>query len=734
MLVALAACSNSGNTTSAPVDSAPVDSTAVESSEPSAIAELKNITDNYEYGTDYIPLYEQFGSDVTIDEVIEDPETGMAYIERDGVLYTLGLDFLSMAMVYNTHVPEGGRWEDANDVYATWWRLYIQRWNYLLPEIPLYANEYYDVYSTQITGVQEHPTSALWLPAAALIDWGSTKADNSIILGNTTELSGLLRMCTFSSSNPNAADQDVETMTHGYSPVTADKEGNYVWDETVVKSHEEVENDDGTKTFTVEIYDDLKFSDGSPVTAKNYLVRTMLFSSPVAIEANGGVDKQAGLAVVGFDEFTTYDGTEGSGSKEFSGLRLLDEYTFSVTISADYLPYFYDETYVSLACEPLALWLDDNDIVDDGNGAYFTDGVYAKDGDSYTLAAHITAASQNADTTYPYSGPYCVQSFDKATSEAVLVKNEYYKGNYEGTVPSIEKVVYKFIVSETMLDDLKAGGVDLVCAVTGGDDTNAAIKVVEESDGAFDYVHYSRAGYGKLGFRSDFSPTQFMEVRQAVAYCMDRSAFAKTFTGGYGGTVDAPYYTASWQYAAALADGMLLDTYSTSLDSAIAVLEEGGWVYDKDGNEYTSGVRYKQIPAEEMGERDLAYHSADNAYAVTQVGDYYYMPLVLNWYGTTPNPFTDVLLTDFVNNDMLTEAGFYIYYTLGDFNPMLDELYQQPIYGYYSGTPLYNCFNFATGYPSAVYDYAYNLTIDPSMFNDGWNAYFIKDPADAYWL
>ena len=55
------------------------------------------------------------------------------------------------------------------------------------------------------------------------------------------------------------------------------------------------------------------------------------------------------------------------------------------------------------------------------------------------------------------------------------------------------------------------------------------------------------------------------------------------------------------------------------------------------------------------------------------------------------------------------------------------------MYGYYSGSPMYAVFNFATGFTSAVYDYSYNMTIDPSMFDD-YSQYYIKDEADIYWL
>ena len=702
-------------------------------------AELKSLA-NKEYGTDYVSLYSEFGKQTTVDQVIEDEENGNAYIEIDGVLYTLGLDFLSRAMVYNTSVPEGGEWETEDDVYATWWRLYIQRWNNLLPEVPLYSNEYYDLYNAQIKGVEEFPTNPYWSPSDALIDWTSEKEDGSIIIGNSTDLSGKFRYATFGGTNPGAADLDVQDLTRGLETVSTTKEGGYVWNSTVVKEHTEVDNEDGSRTYTITIYDDLKMSDGSPVTVKNYLVHPMVFSSVVGAQA-AGKDHMACLRYVGFEGFSAYDGTNAgqtteSGAtitKELTGLRMIDDYTFSVTVAAEHLPYFYAMTYGGFYADDVALWIGDCDIKDDGNGVYFTDEFYAKNGDSYVMAEHVTDAAWNADTTYPYSGPYVVESYDEADKSAVLKINPEFKGNYEGTKPSIETVVYKKIVTETQMADFTSGGLDVISGITGGDETNEAIATADASNGAYVYTHYSRAGYGKLGFRADFGPVQFTEVRQAIAYCMDRAQFAKDFTGGYGGVVDGPYYTGSWMYKAAVEDGMILNAYATSVDSAIAVLEEGGWIYNAEGGEYTDGVRYKKIPAAEMSDNDKTYQSKDGAYKTVQVGEDYYMPLVLNWYGTTDNPFTDLLMTGFMNNENLATAGFVIQNTVGEFNPMLDELYQAPIYGYYSGTPLYSCFNFATGFTSAAYDYSYNLTIDPAEY-DNYSLYYIKDLADAYWL
>lgn len=692
-------------------------------------AETKSISGK-EYGVDYTSLYSQFGKDTTIADVTEDEETGLCYIEKDGVEYELGLDFLSMAMVYNTQVVDG--WDTEDDVYATWWRYYMQRWNYLMPEIPLYANEYYDLYNAQIKGTDEHPTNPYWSPAAALIDWTSEKEDNSIIMGNTTDLSGKFRYAAFGGTNPGAADLDVQNLSTGLETVATTKEGGFEWNPTVVKSHEETMNEDGTRTYTVTIYDDLKLSDGTPVTVKNYVVFPMVFSSPVGVAA-AGKDHQAGMTLEGFKTFNTYDGTEGSGTKELAGLRMIDDYTYSITVSADYANYFYAISYAGLSAYDVSLWIGDADVKDDGNGVYFTDDFYAKEGDKYVMADHIVTASQNTDTTYPYSGPYVVKSYDSADKSAVLELNPNFKGNYEGVKPTIAKVVYKKIVSSTQLEDLKAGTLDVIAGITGGDETNEALALADGSDGKYVYTHYSRAGYGKLGFRADYGPAQFTEVRQAIAYCMDRAKFAKDFTGGYGGVVDGPYYSGSWMYKAAVDQGMILNAYATSVDSAIEVLTEGGWVYDAEGNDYVEGVRYKKIPGDIATENDINYKSKDGAYVTTKVGDDYYMPLVLNWYGTSDNPFTDQLMTGFASNDNVIAAGFNVQYTIGDFSPMLDELYQAAVYGYYSGSPMYSVFNFATGFTSAAYDYSYQMTIDPAMYDD-YSAYYIKDQADIFWL
>ena len=690
------------------------------------------LVDGKEYGIDYISLYDQFGAGTSIKDVTEDPETGLVYLNApDGKQYELGLDFLSMAMVYNTD-PTGSVYDSEEDVYAAWWRYYVTRWNRLLPEIPLYCNEYYDVFSAKITGVQEHPTNPYWGPAQALLYWASEKEDNSLILGSTEELTGKFRFpgyCTasYNSSSIAAGDRDICSLITGLETVVTDREGRYIVNPTAVKDLQTAENEDGTVTYTITIYDDLKFSDGSPVTAKNYLYFPMVFSSHSAALAVNTVPDEL-RRYVGYEGFHYYGAYEEGTKLDFPGLRLLDDYRFSVTVTKDYVPYFFAQgIYPAFAPTHKSLWIKGGDIADDGEGCYFTGDFYETSGQVELIQEHAI----HADPSVPCAGPYCFDSWDEDTGRVILRRNPYFKGNYEGVKPSIETVIWQAVDPDAMPEALESGAVDYLSMVREPGDIDELLALQAEP-GAVASTHYTRAGYGKLAFRCDLGPVQFPEVRQAIALCMDRPAFADEYNAGHGSVVDGPYYTGSWMYREAVKQGMTLDPYTTSLEEAVRVLEEGGWIYDKDGKPYTQGVRYKKIPAAYATENDIRYKSLDEEYTVTLVDGNYYMPLVLNWYGVEDSSFTGVLERRFEQNELLSSAGFRVDKYLGPFVLMIDELAQSYPYSGIVPTPRYNVFSFATGFEAPNYDYSFNMTIDPCMYDD-YSIYYIKDPADLYW-
>ncbi|MBE7084476.1 MAG: hypothetical protein E7368_00290 [Clostridiales bacterium] len=673
---------------------------------------------------DFRSVYGAIGDRVTVD-MVKEGNDGRAFVKVDGVEYELGMDFLSMAMVYNT--APVGNYATATDVYNEWWRLFIQRWNLLVPEVPLYSNQYYDVYNAKIDELQTNP---YWSVTDAIVGARVKTSDNSVVLGSNTELSGAFRNASFGKSAPGSADLAVQTLTSGYSTVVTDKNGVFTWATAdIVRSHEERKNEDGTKTYVIKIADDLTFSDGSKIRAENYLVSLLAGSTPVMKEAGGG--DSAGLSIVGYEAFSKYAG-EGE-HVPFTGVRLLDEYTFSVTIKPEYADYYYALRYGAFTPLPLPLYIGDYKVKDDGQGAYIEKGFYEttrKNGiTSYLMAdAIVKNMGEVSASKFPYSGPYYVENYDASTRIATLKRNALYKGDIRGKA-TIERISYVKIVPETQLDQLKQGRVDVLASVTGGEETKAVLAVVDNKN--FKETHYDRAGYGKLAFRCDFSPTQFVEVRRAVMHTIDRNEFAQTFTGGYGSVVDAPYHVGLEAYQATK-DKLRLNKYEYSVSNAKKELIKGGWTYNADGSAYDEtrgGIRYKKLSGHELSYHNLAFASTDNKYRTVKVNGEYYMPLVINWMGTQPNPVTDQLITAWQNNPNAGERiGAYITYTTGDMNSALyGEYYQMPAYGFSKAR--YGAVNFATGYTSAVYDQSFYWTIDQSMYSN-YSSNFLMDESD----
>ena len=562
-----------------------------------------------------------------------------------------------------------------------------------------------------------------------------------VILGSTTELSGDFRWPGFGGSSAGASDQDITKLTVGYGTMEIDQSGAYQWNKTAVKSHNETENDDGTYTIDIVLNEGLKFSDGSALTAKNYVASILSFSSPVSVAA--GHSGMSGQAFVGYSEFRAYTGADApeEAKKEFSGVRLLGEYEFSLTVSSDYYPYYFAYTYGAVNPDFLALVLGEGvDVKDDGNGCYLTDNFYAMtEGEDATYVKAEEIKANRYDTTkYPYSGPYTIAKWDEGNSEATLLANPEFQGNFEGVKPTIETIVYRLLVQETQLDQLKKGEVDVLSAITGGNDTKAALAVVDGTN--FSEVHYQRAGYGKIQCECDFGPTMFASVRQAITYALNRTEFCQTFTGGYGVVVDGPYSPdfAMWK---AVKDDINLIDYSYSVANAEKALVEGGWIYNSKGEDFVPGqtgvdaVRYKKLTAEEAeacGGVNKTYASVNNTDGVTyktvKIGDDYYMPLAINWFGTTPNDVTDLLNTMLANSKDVAGLGMVIRATVGDFTQLLGEIYRDASYGY-AGTPTFGMFNLATGWNTAVYDYAFNWSLDEAYF--GYSANKLYDEYDV---
>lgn len=558
-----------------------------------------------------------------------------------------------------------------------------------------------------------------------------------LIIGQTTELSGDWE----TTWTNNAADKDVLDLIDATGTVVTNRDAEYIWNESVLTDHKEETDADGNKTYTLTIRDDMKWTNGEPITAADYVARVLLFSSPVILKA--GASATYGMHYVGYDDF------KAGKTNVFSGVRLIDSKTFSVTVDGSeekgYLPFYYDINYASIAALPTTMWLgEDIEVADDGEGAYFKceeiEAVVEKvddagkpvvdaegnpvtenlkipefDARNSDLQDTINAARFATSNRQTY-GPYKIVYYDNAAKQCVLEINENYHGNFEGQKPQIERLVMVKTDTATQFDLLKTGQIDLIIGLTDGDEINNALDL--ESDGGYSTVNYERAGYGKIMFQCDFGPTQFVKVRQALAHLLDRNAFCDTFCQGYGSVVNGPYGVAQWMYKESEEElNSKLNSYSYDVNKAIQLLEEDGWVLDEKGNPYSgTGTRYKEVTAEEAGDYQ---HNV-------KAGGKTLMPLIIEWCSSSGNPVSELIDTMLRSGDQTAQAGVVINRAIMDFSELLNYMYRDDSQGEKYGVPTYGMYNLATSfYPQ--YDFSYNFSLDEAMIKAGLNMNFIFD-------
>lgn len=488
-----------------------------------------------------------------------------------------------------------------------------------------------------------------------------TYSNKQVILGESSETSGDITPYWAN----DASDFDAfHLVAQGMEPIVRDQTGKWIENPTVLESLESTDNEDGSKTYTITIKDGLKFSDGSPVTAENYVFTNMLCASNEFL-----TDLEASEASSGYYQYYKGFNAYSSGESDtFEGVHLIDEKTYSITIDSAYVPYYYGQALLNTNPESMALWVpEDVTMEETENGVKFSDNYTAE-----YIGDKVDEARWNYNIN---SGAYMLTAYDENSYTYTLTKNPNFPGNFEGQTANIETVLVKYTPQDTMMDQLKTGAVDILYQVADGDQIEQGLDMVEE--GGFDYLTYGRAGYGMISFKCNQGPTQFEEVRHAVAYLLDRVTFAQTFTGGHGLVVNGPYGSQQWmaeEYAEEI-DG--LNSYTYSLDSAIAELEAGGWVYNEDGSDYSgSGIRYKQLD------------------------DGTYMPLIIEWFSSENNSVSDLLVTSLQQNPDVEAAGMKINQTVGSFTDLLTYYYDN------SEENPYQMFNLATGFGNP-YDMAY---------------------------
>ncbi len=455
----------------------------------------------------------------------------------------------------------------------------------------------------------------------------------------------------------NSYDLAIKTLTSGYMDVYVSTDAGELVLNTVAVADSTTELDaDGNKTYTITLHEDIMWNDGTAITATDYVASILLKGSKAWLDV-GATQSVQGDKLVGYTEYR-----EGE-TDVFSGVKLISDTQFSMTIAAENLPYFWEYNLVAIMPIHTPTYFPTATVMSDDTGSWLE----YTEGDIATDAQRIADTERFAPTIT--CGPYNFVSYQNKT--ATLVINEYFKGDLNGNKPTITNVVQQNIPSDTDVEWVINGQVDLVAGVIEGE------KIESAADSGTTNAHsYLRSGYGNLAFATDFGPVQDANVRWALASLIDRSAVLDHVLGGYGGTVDGAYGLSQWMYQDNKAELQAsLKPISFNTDTANDYLDQTEWVFEADG---TTAFDREKVTTD-------GSYLRHNAAGET---------LTINHFGTTENSVTDIIEIQYTANAPLAGVDFNV--TKGDFDTLLDHYY----YGFDKpeGERIYHSFNLATNF------------------------------------
>lgn len=491
------------------------------------------------------------------------------------------------------------------------------------------------------------------------------------------------------------SDIDVRALIHGYNLVNWDQnQGTYVLDPTVVTDYLVAVDEEGNKTYTMVLADDLTWSDGTPITAWDYAFSILLMMSPEIEQIGGKIYRSE--HILGATEYINgrlkaLRGEEvPSEEASLGGVDVIDDHQIMITLSHEFLPYFFETGLLLTVPYPISVIAPGCKVYDDGYGIYLANEnrnvetpVYTAELLKKTILDPETGYNSHPSLT---SGPYVLKDFDGTTAHFEI--NEHYKGSWyhrilprgyeqmplhfeqildaEGNPkldaneqpmyivkPTIEKVAFTLANNDTLIDKLGEGELNLVNKVTQGKTILDGMERRDELGIA--YQPYPRVGLAFATFSYDWPTVHEKEVRQAIAWCMDRDALTMKYCGDpetemtFGVRVDGYYGIEQWEYlltqgslefpvhlleegearmvqrpegevdlttkyknryvttqadydkAIEAWDALSLDAltvYTVDLDKANQLLDQAGWTLNKDGGTYEAGkdeVRCKEI-------------------------------------------------------------------------------------------------------------------------------------------
>jgi len=439
-----------------------------------------------------------------------------------------------------------------------------------------------------------------------------------------------------------AYDQTIWDLLHGdVRTVPIRDPGGLIYiNRRVIPNYWITDDDAGNRTYTFQVAQDMTWSDGTVISAFDFAAAVLWMASP-QWNAVAGATHQASMymQLLGWGDYNLseaimseepddWDDEDGenpyvpevvewvlSDHPYFAGVRMIDDWTFSLTIDAENLPFFFELDAVAVRPIPAHIYVPNITITTDDNGSRFDDDIQDR--------AHDIANNFRFNPTV-VAGPYTFVSF--VNEIVTLARNPAFFGDSQGRHPTIDFVQQLVVSEETDIDQLFAGEVDLLPDELEADKIE---RVLANPD--FNVHEYLRFGYGVVNFVHYFGHSQDVNMRWAVAHLMDRQAVLDQVLGGRGSLIDTEASPGQWMWQARGAEA--LDTMrpiALNIQAANEFLDQTDFIFESDGETPFD-------PEQANAQGTYLRHNADgeplvwrNAAANEAVGDAIFIETVSN--------------------------------------------------------------------------------------------------------
>jgi peptide/nickel transport system substrate-binding protein len=274
-------------------------------------------------------------------------------------------------------------------------------------------------------------------------------------------------------------------------------------------------------TYTFHLRQDVKFSNGDPLTAQDWVYTIDRAKSPeIASPFSGSI----------FDPIDTY--------------QALDDYTLELVLKKPSFTFLFNLPQTGVA-QPVS-----KRAIEEMGGAY--------------------------DITPPSTGPYIVDEY--VTGEkVVLVSNPDYNwapAFLQNGPPNIQKITFRILPEyATRIAGVEAGELDY-------SDLNLEDYDRFAQDPNFELTNFVITGmFPYVAFNVSKPPFDNLKVRQAFCYAINHDALVTIMSNGHGTALYSPLAVGTIGYEPAQEEW----GYHYDLEKAKALMQEAGYTYGSDG-------------------------------------------------------------------------------------------------------------------------------------------------------